>query len=123
MSGIERFDEAWPAGTGFELAAGAEQRQAAQAARVHAGLLVVQQAAAERRFGAVVEQHATLLRRQARGEAFAHGGVGRREVMAGCGTVRLGGCGHRGSPSCFSRSPNFARSLPSLGAATAAMYG
>src|SRR5437899_3054581 len=68
---IERLVERRPAGPGLELRARPEQRQAAEPAGVHAGLFVVQQAAAKWRLGAVIEQHAALLGGEVPREALA----------------------------------------------------
>ena len=58
---IEWLEETRPAGAGVELGRRAEQRQVTQAAVVGAGLLVVQQGAAERVLGAVIQQHLPFL--------------------------------------------------------------
>src|SRR5580658_1248001 len=55
-------EETRPTCARVELGARAKQRQAAKAARVDALLVVVEEHAAERRFGAVLEQHASLVR-------------------------------------------------------------
>jgi hypothetical protein len=57
---VERRVEARPAGAALELGLVAEQRQAALAAAVDARRLLAEQAAAERRLGAVVQQDAAL---------------------------------------------------------------
>ena len=54
---IDRSPERWPAGAALELGLVLEQRQAAEAAAVDAVVLVIQEAPAERRLGAVVQQH------------------------------------------------------------------
>src|SRR5687768_17799981 len=60
IGGIRR-GEARPAGAALELSAGHEQGQAAQAAGVSAGPLFIEEDAAERRLGAMLEQHVPLL--------------------------------------------------------------
>src|SRR2546425_13209153 len=54
--GVERLVERRPAGARLELGRRPEERQSAQPTAVHALRLVVQEAAAERRLGAVGEQ-------------------------------------------------------------------
>src|SRR5687768_348033 len=61
MALSERRGEARPAGAAFELGAAVEQRQPAQAAGVNAIALLIEEDAAERRFGAVLEQHPPLV--------------------------------------------------------------
>src|SRR5687768_8603528 len=88
---VERLVKARPAGAGLEFLAGAEERQAAQAAGVEARLLVVQERAAERPLGAVVEQNVPLLRRELSRQPVALGGGDRPEVVAGSGKIGAGG--------------------------------
>ena len=57
---IEGFVKAGPAGAGLKLGTGCEQRQVAQFAVIVAVILVIQQAAAERGFGTLVEQDAAF---------------------------------------------------------------
>ena len=57
----ERLGEARPAGAALELGAAVEQRQAAQAAGEHARPLLVEEYAAERRLGAMLEEDVLLL--------------------------------------------------------------
>jgi hypothetical protein len=82
MGPIVGFEEAGPAGAGIELGAGAEQRQPAQPAAVDALALVVEEHAAERRIGAVLQQHPAFVGRQAGFERGALSGVGRGQVEA-----------------------------------------
>src|SRR5205807_4026221 len=63
--GIERLEEARPAGARVELRIRREQRQTAQPAHVRARLLVVEEQAAERPLGALVEDHVALFGREA----------------------------------------------------------
>jgi len=58
---IVRLEEAGPTRTGVKFRAGAEQRQAAEPARVDTVLLVVEEDSAERRFRTVLEQYVSLL--------------------------------------------------------------
>src|SRR5579863_6904182 len=66
---VDRRVETWPAGAALELRLGAEQRQAAEPAAIDAIRLVVEQAAAEGRLGAVMQEDVALLGRQVRFEA------------------------------------------------------
>src|SRR5262245_8440061 len=59
--GVERFVERRPPGARLELRRGAKERKPAEPAGVDPGLLVAQQAAAERRLRSVIEQHTALL--------------------------------------------------------------
>src|SRR5438477_1507923 len=61
MSLGERLGEARPTGAALELGAAMEQRQPAQATGEHARPLFVEEYAAERRLGAMLEQDALLL--------------------------------------------------------------
>ena len=79
---VERREEAGPAGAGVELGVGAEQRQPAQPAAIDAAALVVEEHAAERRLGAVVQQHALFLVAQGGDKRGALGGRGRGQVEA-----------------------------------------
>jgi len=90
VSLVEGRKEARPARAAFELGLGAEERQAAEAAAVDAVLLVVQEAAAERGFGAVVQQDVGFFTREIRFQLCALGGCGRSEIETG------GGDGWRG---------------------------
>ena len=54
---VERGVEAGPAGAALELCLMPEQRQAAFSAAIDAGRFLAEQAAAERRLGAVLQQH------------------------------------------------------------------
>jgi urea transporter len=65
--------EAGPAGAALELGLVLEQRQAAQAAGIDAGVFLAQQAAAERGLGPVVQQNAGLFGRQVGLQAIALG--------------------------------------------------
>ena len=56
----EGLGEARPAGAALELGAAVEQRQPAQPAGEHARPLLVEEDAAERRLGAMLEQHVLL---------------------------------------------------------------
>src|SRR5258708_38442077 len=58
--GVERLVERRPARARLELRSRPEQRQPAQAAAVDTLVLVAQKAAAERRPGAVIQQHPAL---------------------------------------------------------------
>src|SRR6185437_1460561 len=62
---VEGGPERRPAGAALELGAVLEQRQAAKPATVDAGVLLVEQPAAERRLGAVMQEDIGLLARQA----------------------------------------------------------
>ena len=90
----ERLGEAWPAGAAFELGAAVEQRQAAQLAGEDAGALLVEEDAAERRLGAMVEEDVALFvaeaRRRAPASCSSLGGV--RSKCRPClfGQLRLG---------------------------------
>ena len=66
--GIERLEEARPAGARLELRVRLEQRQTAQPARVDAGLLVVEEQAAERALGALVQDDVALFGGEVGGE-------------------------------------------------------
>ena len=85
MRRVERGEEAGPAGAGIELGAGAEQGQRAQPAAVDALALVVEEHAAERRFGAVLQQHAAFLAAEAGDQGLGLGGGGGRQVEGGHG--------------------------------------
>ncbi len=113
MLGIKGGEETRPAGTGIKLVVGLEQRQRAQSTLVRAILLVVEQTAAERALGAVIEQHAAFLGRKSGSQAFALGAVQRRKVVTGSRNT------HALAP--LSLPANFWRSLATLGKATAAM--
>src|SRR5262245_60576689 len=80
---IERLEEARPTGARLELRRRAEQWQPAEAARVDPRLLVVEQAAAERRLRAVVEQHPPFLHGKGTGQPLAIRRGERAEVEAG----------------------------------------
>src|SRR5690242_8853062 len=82
---VVRPEEARPARARIELAVGAEQRQSAEAAGIDAGLLVVEEHAAERRLGTVLEQHAMLVGAQPGGDRLALCVGGRGEVESGHG--------------------------------------
>ena len=73
----ERLGEARPAGAALELGAAVEQRQAAQPAGEDARPLLIEEDAAERRLGAMLEQDVASLRR--RGRRRASGTVPRSE--------------------------------------------
>src|SRR5438477_13109214 len=61
---VERRREAWPPRAAFEFLSRGEQRQAAQLATIDAGIFVVEQHAAERLLGTMVQQHVALFSRQ-----------------------------------------------------------
>src|SRR5690348_16738554 len=96
VCGIERREETRPARAGLELAARLEQREAAQPADVGAGLVIVEQRAAEGALGAVIEKDPALFGREARSEAVALCGGQRAEVVAGGGFARGGRYGRVG---------------------------
>src|SRR2546427_16391 len=97
MRRVERREEAGPASAGIELGTGAEQRQRAQPAAVDALALVVQEHAAERSLGAVLQQHAALFAAEAGDQRLGLGGSGGRQVEGGHGGAPWGvmawGCG------------------------------
>src|SRR5215469_10485441 len=74
------FEEARPAGARVEFRTRPEQRQTAEAARVDAVLVVVEEHAAERRFRAMLEQHASLIRTKTCGDLRALRVGGRARV-------------------------------------------
>ncbi|KAG0756563.1 hypothetical protein G6F22_020255 [Rhizopus arrhizus] len=95
MRRVERGEEAGPAGAGIELGARAEQRQRTQPAAVDTLALVVEEDSAERRFGAVLQQHAALLAAEAGNQRLGLGGGGGRQVEgshAGSPWVVAWGC-------------------------------
>src|SRR5690606_18099139 len=105
MAGGKRLGEARPAGAALELRAAVEQRQAAQPAGVGACALLGQEHPAERRLGAVLEQHVAFLLPEAGGEQselllgrrgeveLERGGVGHGAVLAALmGLTRSGAC-------------------------------
>jgi hypothetical protein len=94
--GIEGLEEARPSGAGFELGAGAEQREAAEPAPVGARLLLVQQGAAERTFRPVIEQNVALVGGEPPGQPVALRRGERREIEP------RGGARHAPSRSCRS---------------------
>ena len=110
---IERGEKARPAGAGFKLGCGVEQRQRAQFAQVAAILLVVEQATAKRMLGAVIEQDVAFRGTELLRQALAFVRIDRGDV------VTAGRCAHAGD--FFSLSANLRRSLATLGRATAAM--
>src|SRR5665213_1485225 len=55
MVRVEGLEKARPTGSGFELGTGSKQRQAAQAATVHAVLFIIEQATAKGRLGPMVQ--------------------------------------------------------------------
>src|SRR5688572_33253036 len=63
--GLDRLEEAGPAGARLELLAGAEQLQAASRARVNAGVVVVPELAGAGPLGPLLAQDAVLLGREA----------------------------------------------------------
>ena len=65
--------ETWPTGARIELVLAGEQRQAAHYTGVRALLLVVEQIAAERRFGAGILGDPIRLRIKFRGQLFDNG--------------------------------------------------
>src|SRR6185437_2257507 len=84
---VEGRPEGGPAGAALELGAVLEQRQAAEPAAVDAGVLLVEQPAAERRLGAVVQEDVGLLAGQRRLQALALLGRRRRQVESGWGEL------------------------------------
>src|SRR3982751_493193 len=68
--GRKWLSEARPPGATFELRAAVEQRQAAEPAGEHAGPLFVEEHAAERCLGAMLEQHLALFIVQIGDESF-----------------------------------------------------
>jgi hypothetical protein len=76
---VEGLEKARPARARVEFGIRAEQRQPAEPAGVDAGFLVVEKDAAKRRLGAVLQQDASFVPGQARGDLPA---------------LRLGGRGH-----------------------------
>src|SRR5690606_28659174 len=82
---VEWRGETGPACARVELGAGAEQRQPAEAADVGALAPVVEEHAAERRFGAVRQQDPAFLGAEGGGDRRAPGVVGRGQVEAGHG--------------------------------------
>ena len=90
MGLVKRGPEARPAGAALELGLGPKQRQAAQAAAVDPVFLVAEEAAAERRLGAVMEQNVALLLAEVGFQARALGVAGRGQVEG----RSLGAVGH-----------------------------
>jgi hypothetical protein len=84
MQGIEWLIETRPTGAGLELRIGFEQRQAAQAASLGAGGLVVQQRAAKGALRPLMENDASLFSRQTCCERVAFAGAERAQVVAAC---------------------------------------
>src|SRR5947208_3255477 len=82
VSLVDRRPERRPAGAAFELGLVQKQRQPTQAAAVDAVLLLAKQAAAERRLGAMAQQHVGLFRRERRLQCAALVFGGRGEVEA-----------------------------------------
>src|SRR5262249_22138152 len=78
--GIDRAGEARPARAAFELGLLIEERQPAQPAAIDPVLFLIEEPAAERGFGAVMQQHLGLLARERAFEPFALMGVGGREI-------------------------------------------
>src|SRR3954466_11346581 len=68
VSPVNRIEEARPPGTGLELRARAEQRQPTQPAHVGAGCFGLVEHAAERGFGAVLQDDRPFLLGQVSGE-------------------------------------------------------
>src|SRR5689334_5019418 len=79
---VEGLVEAGPSRAGFELGAGAEQRQSAQPAAVNTVLLVVQKAAAKRGLSTVVQQDSSFLGGQLPGESVTLRGAERVNFVA-----------------------------------------
>src|SRR5690606_16995029 len=88
------LEEAGPAGARIELGGGPEQRQSAQPAHVGALALVVQEYAAERALGAVLQQHVALLGRQRGGQRLQLLRIGRGEVETAHRWLRGRGAQH-----------------------------
>ena len=57
----ERLGEAWPAGAALELRSALKKWQSAEPAREHSRALLLEENAAERRFGAMLEKNVLLL--------------------------------------------------------------
>src|SRR5215510_12917320 len=83
---VERLVERRPAGARLELRRGAKERKPAEPAGIHAGFLVVQQAAAEWGLGPMIEEDPPLLGGQAPGESLAFGRGQRLDVVSGLRT-------------------------------------
>jgi len=81
--GVKRFEKAGPAGTGFEFGARSEQWQAAQPAAVNTVLLVVEQAAAKGRLGAMIQQDSSFLGSQSLGQTLPFHTAELRQRIAG----------------------------------------
>src|SRR6478672_9301992 len=88
----ERLGKARPAGAALELGAAVEQRQAAQAAGEDARPFLVEEYAAERRLGAMLEEDVLLLFGEVGDELLELRVGGRSQVEGG-----VGGGGHRSS--------------------------
>lgn len=113
VRGVERLEEARPAGARFELAVGAEQRQRAQAAGEYAISVLVEQAAAERAFGAMVDHHAAFVGREFGREAVAFFARQWRQVVAGSGEARVR-VGHGGLLGAVCERMGFGIAMPSV---------
>src|SRR5690606_25955109 len=125
---VEGRGKARPAGARLELLARAKQRQPAQAAAVDARFLVLEQRAAKRRFGPVLEQHVALLARERGLELAALLGTRRRQIEAARRTPGRGGLYFHGHTPLrrrcgLSSSGNASTSRATLGWDTAQMYG
>ena len=90
MVRIEGFKEARPPGAGFELGAGSEQGQAAQPAAVNAVLFVVEQAAAKRRLGPMIQQNPAFFGAEPLGQTAAFRIAERAEFITRFRKRRLG---------------------------------
>ena len=69
VSRVERGEETRPAGAGFELGVGLEQRQRAESADVVAARFILEQAAAEWRLGALKQNHFAFFGRKPLGQS------------------------------------------------------
>ena len=121
MAGVAQFADmlrvkglvkAGPARTGFEFGAGGEKWQLAQFAVVDAIFLVVEQAAAEGRFRALIEENASFLGGEAFRALLFFRVTERGQIMTAGGMC----CAHWVSP--LSRSGKAWMSFSTLGLAT-----
>src|SRR5581483_322823 len=87
MRRVERFEKARPACARLEFRRGSKQRESAQTAGVNALFFVIQKAAAEGRFGAVIQKDPAFFLGKPSGQAIAFRRAEGIQVVARPGLV------------------------------------
>ena len=115
MRGVDGCVETWPTSARIKLVLAGEQRQTAHHTGVRALLLVVEQIAAERRFGAGRLGDPIRLRIKFRGQLLDYRRCERRDVIARLALRRRCGLGGHGSRARFRRGTRKKRGAPKSG--------